>query len=946
MIVAMHRPALLRPMLLWAAAASAQLLAQEAVWQVVPTIDDTFTFWVLKDGVPVMNSSMYGWGPGWGGLPGGAAPTSTGLGAAGVLDLQAPWCNDVATALHASVTADGALAYRYTLTSGHQLPVLMLEAGLSLTPPFQGGQLSLCGMDGVVRSFPIPWPRTELPTSERIKEVRLQIANAGEVVVSVDPPLRLHRESNNLRFALAADALPPGTTTATLTYHFPGKLVFSADPASVAGFVKPVAGPTWYPLQVRTDPASPEPKESVTDMSSWLDAPAGRHGGVRIDGDHFALADGTPIKFWGTNLAYAGGCAPTKPWAEATALRFARFGINAVRLHKFTDPAGADGVSDPQDATKLLPAGLDRLDYLCSQLAGRGIYYGFSHTYVFRVMAGNAARLLDYQEILRNSPEGSTYGMINYAEDVQDLLIERAVGILTHRNPYSKTTYARDPALAYFELQNEDDIFFWTSGDAIDERRWPHYVAALRKRFAAFLGARYRTQEALAAAWKDSLHADELLKDGTVHIQGNPWFFTATNLNRIGAGERQRMLDNAAFLHQVQDEFYRRYVAAVRATGYTGPICGSPWQAPAMLPAYYNLLSDAACGYVDRHNYSGGSLEASLLAEPGSGYIGTGLQRVQGHPFGISEWCHCYPSLYSAEGPALFAVYGMGLQDWNASFEFQSSSDHLDYANEVGHPPWGVWNADLPSQLGQAVTLARMIYRGDVTPGAVVSVRHAREQDIAEDHLDFSDDIAQSGDVKTFSGSCPPAGLAVGRCLVDLSDQGGPSTFPSLKDFTTGTVLHSTTHQLAWDTAGRGCISVDTPGTKAVVGFAQDRVFTLGAVSIQLQCPFASVVLTARGRNETLDHASSAVLSALARASNPGCTYCSIDQRIIANGGGGVLLEPVKATIRITRPAISAVNILDHAGCRTGRTLPVVDGAFTIDGAREQAFYYEVVFAR
>ena len=41
---------------------------------------------------------------------------------------------------------------------------------------------------------------------------------------------------------------------------------------------------------------------------------------------------------------------------------------------------------------------------------------------------------------------------------------------------------------------------------------------------------------------------------------------------------------------------------------------------------------------------------------------------------------------------------------------------------------------------------------------------------------------------------------------------------------------------------------------------------------------------------------------------------------------------------------IEAVNILDHDGRRTERTLPVTDGQFTLDGAKDKAIYYEVVF--
>ena len=65
---------------------------------------------------------------------------------------------------------------------------------------------------------------------------------------------------------------------------------------------------------------------------------------------------------------------------------------------------------------------------------------------------------------------------------------------------------------------------------------------------------------------------------------------------------------------------------------------------------------------------------------------------------------------------------------------------------------------------------------------------------------------------------------------------------------------------------------------------------------------------------------------------------------MLKNGGPPIPLEPVKATLTLARRSIAAVNVLDHDGRRTGRTLAVTDGAFTLDGAKDGALYYEVVF--
>jgi hypothetical protein len=403
-------------------------------------------------------------------------------------------------------------------------------------------------------------------------------------------------------------------------------------------------------------------------------------------------------------------------------------------------------------------------------------------------------------------------------------------------------------------------------------------------------------------------------------------------------------LDSAAWLHEVQNRFYSRFAKAIREAGYAGPICGSPWQAPAMLPHYYNLRSDALVGYIDRHNYFGGGLSDSMLAQPGSGYFSSGLQQVAGRPFGLSEWIHVYPSLYSAEGPAIIAAYGMGLQGWDASYEFQAQAAPRLFSGRVGWPPWGVWEADVPTQLGQYPALARMLYRGDVREAEIISTRRVSLPELAAGRFGFSDTVAQEGDIKSFGGSVPPEALAAGRVVVEFPATPQPSTLPDLAQYRAGSVIRSATGQLAWDTAGRGFFTINTPGTKAVVGFAEGKELRLDEVTFRLDCPYASLVLTALEREATLANAKGALLCAVARNCNRGFKYFTLDSHTLDNGQGPILLEPVKATVTLTGRNLAAVNVLDHNGRRTGKSLPIAAGRFTIDGARDRTLYYEVQF--
>ena len=407
------------------------------------------------------------------------------------------------------------------------------------------------------------------------------------------------------------------------------------------------------------------------------------------------------------------------------------------------------------------------------------------------------------------------------------------------------------------------------------------------------------------------------------------------------------MLDTAAFLHDVQDRFYGRFAEAIRQAGYRGPLNGSPWQAPSMLPHYYNLDSDYKVGFIDRHNYFGGSgpeMFTSMLSRPGSGYLGTGLQQVRDRPFALSEWIHVYPNVYAAEGPAIVAAYGMGLQGWDASYEFQSQANRRTFDETAGGFPWGVWEADVPTSLGQFPALSRMVSRGDVREGDIVSARRVSPTELAEGRFSFSDKVEQKGDVKSFGGSTPPETLALGRAVVEFTDKARPSLLPDLSRHRPGDVIKSLTGQLAWDTSGEGFFTVNTAATKAVVGHALGKEQTLGNVKVRLNSPFASLFLTALERGDDLASGKRALLTVLARQSNTGFTYFAPDHKVLKNGGPPILLEPVNATVTIIGRPIAKVNILDHDGRRTGRTLAVTDGRFTLDGAADKAIYYEVVF--
>ncbi len=715
----------------------------------------------------------------------------------------------------------------------------------------------------------------------------------------------------------------------------------------------------WFAFRPDQDRAEPP-----LAMDEWLDPPAGRHGFLKLDGGRFAFEDGTPVKFWGTNICNA-RVAPDRQSAERWPEFLAGYGVNAVRFHKFTWAGEGEGLGSPEDSTRLVPEMLDRMDYFVARLRERGIYTGWSHIYGHRPQPGDRNKLLAYDEVQEAGDahlKGSTIGLVHFAPDLQDLSIQLTTNLLEHENPYTGLRYADDPALAYIELQNEDDIFFPTTMKWVDQ--CPTYRKLLCEMFSEWLHGKYGDHDGLAEAWgKKGLNAfrdhqpeNERLDERNVYAAANGWQLDPEGFHQLDPGLQRRLMDTARFLYERQVAFYGRYAGAIRQTGYGGALVGSCWQTGGTIPHYYNLHNDYLIGHIDRHNYFGGSgghtlrpgpvNTAAMLESPGSGLLCTGMQMVADRPFAISEWMSLIPNEWVAEGPSIIAVYGLGLQGWDASFSF--ATDRVGFTDTV--QSHGIYNATSPTHMGLYPALARMVYRGDVAEGEVVSRRKVHVPSLAEGRLGFTERIDQAGDVKGFRSIVPQQALAVGRVAVEFTDEFERTEPPSLDEHLEAGdgLVRSTTGQLAWRYGERGWFSVDTPGTQAVVGFAGGRRVELADVVLEPQNEFACLFVTSLDRERPIAEAQALLVTAVARARNTGMVYSDDGTELIEAGEAPIRIEPVRARITIRGRGTPQVTALDHVGRRTEHALPVEtaagDAAFTIGEQEFGTLYYEVRF--
>ena len=490
------------------------------------------------------------------------------------------------------------------------------------------------------------------------------------------------------------------------------------------------------------------------------------------------------------------------------------------------------------------------------------------------------------------------HSAVHYSPELQEVQIRQMLAVLTHKNPYTGLRYADDPAVAFVEIINEQSILFYSSMEPL--KASPTLRKQVARRFTQWLRTKYGSQANLLKAWGGERALDSFTGDGFPavgeHLDrdnllplGNPWYWDPDQLAGSQAFRKQRLLDSLMFLYELQNEFYTKYVQAIRAAGYDGEFVSSNWQAGRAYSHLLNLHSDALIGTVDRHNYFAGGEgiridNSTMLAVPGSGILSSGMQQVTDRPFMLSEWIHVTPNEWGVEGPAIIGAYGMGLQGWDVSFLFQNGDDG-GFRSVLNKDRWEV---TAPQIMGVFPAVARQVLRGDVKQADVEAECHAHVPSLMTATLGFDDQVTQQYDVKAFgTDKVPAAALAVARCSVTFTeDYQDTQPFDVSRYQQPDGSYRSSTKQLRWQPGtGKldGHFTIDSPGTKAVVGFAKDKLCELGDVTLLSKSRFAAIYVTAQDKDQDVATARNLLVVAMARARNTGMRVLN-DNRILERG--------------------------------------------------------------
>ncbi len=663
--------------------------------------------------------------------------------------------------------------------------------------------------------------------------------------------------------------------------------------AALLGYLLPASGfGQWDDSRLRPfamnhrDSAS-----SLADVSFLLEAPAGKNGFIRVQGGHLVKPDGKRIRLWGVHLTdWSRGSVmlPSKEDIPMYAGALARFGVNCVRLH-FLDLDAPRGIIDAtrNDSRGFDAPQLDRLDFLVAELKKRGIYVDLNLNVGRSYKAGDGVR--DHDKIRWGK------GLVVFDPRLIELQKEYARQILTHFNPYTKTEYRNEPAVAIVELLNENGLYLGFRAPT------PYYDEELTHQYNAWLRKKLGPEQ-----WKNLRAVSGAEGDGPIPRLKGP---------EVASAPQERFSTEMAFYMETENRFFRDMSTYLKQTlGVKSPIIGTADHGHSG-SAYPLLTSLAGLDIVDGHVYwqhpgSRGPLNTPMVNDPlNSTVVQLSRTAVASKPYTVSEINHPFPNEWASEGIPTIAAYG-SFQDWDAiilyTFEPKRAPDWAPYVGDS-------FDISLdPVRMTQLASGALTFLRGDVRPARkTVQRTYSREQVLESRRLPAAE---QPYFTPGFPLSIPL------RHAVRIRSFDGPATgrFAAAE----GNPIVSDTSELAWYTSPQktGLVTVETDRTQALIGFVKANRKVLKNFSADITNTFASIVLTAMD-SRPLSRSEKMLLTAGSRVANTGMRWNEARTRLVNQGGPPSLIEPVAGTI-VLRNLQGATAVIAAALDGAGRPMP------------------------
>ncbi len=168
--------------------------------------------------------------------------------------------------------------------------------------------------------------------------------------------------------AMFFTGIAQGVQSTTMTVKTSQAVAFTAP---IDTKYAPANAATWHKNILPTN-------TSPVDLSflNENDLPAGKHGFVVTNKDQLEFEDGTPAKFWGTNVQAYALFSSTDEEIKRHAKRIAKFGYNLVRIHHHDSYWVAPNIFKNQkdNTIELSEASLKKIDWWVKCLKDEGVY--------------------------------------------------------------------------------------------------------------------------------------------------------------------------------------------------------------------------------------------------------------------------------------------------------------------------------------------------------------------------------------------------------------------------------------------------------------------------------------------------------------------------------------------------------------------------------------------
>lgn len=419
--------------------------------------------------------------------------------------------------------------------------------------------------------------------------------------------------------------------------RFSATLTFSGDIA-----FQPTVSERFGSTDASNWPSDQTDTKTVPVDLSFLnndDKPAGRRGHIKANNEQLVFEDGTPARFWGTNVtAYALFNTP-RDLVKQQAKRLAALGFNLVRIHHHDSPWVNPNIFGNSKFVKnsltLNSASLDKLDWWVKCLKDEGIY-------IWLDMHAQRAfkeedQIYGFDEIRKNNNFADLKGY-NYV----NLTIIQAMkrfneDYLNHKNIYTGIFNKNEPAVIALLITNENDITSHFGNNFLPDKKVPDHNKIYMSEAGSFAKTSGLPKDKIWRSWEPG-PAKIFLNDLERRFNVN----MIEHLRKVGT---------------------KSLIATTNTWGYN-PL--------SSLPA---LTSG---DLIDVHSYGGyGQLETSPLFGPNLVHWMAAGQ-VVGKPMSITEWnAEPFP-LPDRHTLPLYVAASAKHQGWDALMHYAYTQEPTD----------------------------------------------------------------------------------------------------------------------------------------------------------------------------------------------------------------------------------------------------------------------------